>query len=736
MVDSLPTVAGYELRRVIGSGGSATIHEALDIRHARSVAVKIITTERLDESRRRKFVRELRALGRLSDHPHVVTVHDSGFTLDGRPFLVMPFMDRGTFRDLVRDNGPMPAAEVVVLGVLIGSTLETAHRRGVLHCDIKPSNLLMGPYDTPMLADFGISSVVNAGVTTTHSASLTLLYAAPEIIDDGEPTVRSDIYSLGASLYALAEGRAAYSAKGTAAIMRNIFSATEPPPLTAPGSKELSDVLRCLMAIDPEERPSSAFAAVELFQGVQRRSGVPVTEAVLGDPADRPEGLDSFDFDGDLDDALAELVLPPDVHKRDVLAGAMAESRNGRLLAATAVLAAIAVVAALVAVFALRDGTDQQAQPVAQQPALQATAQSTPVATLAPRSGEGAIDEVVTAEPTAAPTAHPSAPAPPPDPDAVAPDVVDASTLALVVNPPPGRPAPTGLAHGDVASTVDWSRNGLIATGGFDNTVRIWDATGRHLADLDHEGDIFALAWSPDGASLAVGDRERLGIWDLTTGEFRSFEHSESQGSLAWSIDGTRLVSGSWQRIQIWDPIVGVRMFEASHEFGSTTAVAMADDSIHVVAATSSGPVLEWETTALRHPTVVGSHDGDGYDATVTYLSDGSVLSGGTDGRIQFWGADAQPERTLVDEWHPVILAVSPDEASLLSAGQTSTARLFDLTSGKRIMSFVSGDQPIADMAWEPDGQRVLVVSHDGSGRIWDLSDPDNLTAVELTGTL
>ena len=136
-----PTIEGYELRGVIGRGGAATIYEAHDDRHGRSVAIKIINGESLNDSQQRAFRRELRAMGRLGDHPNVVTVHNSGFLPDGRPYLIMPLFADGTISARVRSQGPLPVEEVLALGVKIAGALGTAHRRGILHCDIKPTNL-------------------------------------------------------------------------------------------------------------------------------------------------------------------------------------------------------------------------------------------------------------------------------------------------------------------------------------------------------------------------------------------------------------------------------------------------------------------------------------------------------------------------------------------------------------------------------------------------------------------
>jgi|GEM_PF-4215802 len=275
-------IEGLELVRFLARGGSASVYEARDPRHSRKVAVKIFDQSDVEERRRRTFRREVQAMGRLDDHPNVLTVFDSGFTAEGAPYLVMPLISSGTIATRIVAHEVFSIEELLAIAVKLTSALATAHRRGILHCDIKPSNIFLGQFGDPMLGDLGISSVSDSGITTTNQVSMTLRYAAPEIINNREHTERTDLYSLGATLFAMIELAPPFSAKSSAALVGEIVGATKPPALTRDVPPELAALLSELMAIEPEDRPESALVVVDRLQQIQRSIGATITPAAVG----------------------------------------------------------------------------------------------------------------------------------------------------------------------------------------------------------------------------------------------------------------------------------------------------------------------------------------------------------------------------------------------------------------------------------------------------------------------
>jgi serine/threonine protein kinase len=278
---SVQTLAGgrYGLEEVLGHGGMATVYRAYDAELERPVAIKLLAEHlATDASFRDRFVREARMAARLS-HPNIVQVYDAGED-EGRPFIVMEYVEGTTLADELADRGALPAARVVDLGLHVCAGLEHAHAAGLVHRDIKPGNLLVRRDGTVKIADFGIARAAEATEMTQIGSILgTAAYLSPEQAAGDRVTAATDIYSLGAVLYELLTGKTPYTFENFAELA---FKQREEPirPLrelapAAPESLE-SAVMRCL-ARNPEYRPASA---AELAQELAIASPEPPTEAL------------------------------------------------------------------------------------------------------------------------------------------------------------------------------------------------------------------------------------------------------------------------------------------------------------------------------------------------------------------------------------------------------------------------------------------------------------------------
>jgi serine/threonine protein kinase len=282
--DSPSRVPGYRDLAQIGRGGFSTVFTAYQEHFDRTVALKILEIEMVDEQSQRRFARECAAAGRLTGHPNIVTVFESGFTTDGKPYIAMEHFALGSLAVRLRSEGSLPLTDVLRVGVRIAGALEVAHRSGVIHRDIKPANILVSAYGEPALADFGIAAVALRD-QSVNTATMTPSYSPPEVLEGRSPTVASDVYSLGATLYCLLAGRPPFAddtEPGVFALLLRVLREQVPDIERTDVPTEVVDVLRRAMAKEPRQRFASAAAFGEELRALQKRLGQPVTDMVTG----------------------------------------------------------------------------------------------------------------------------------------------------------------------------------------------------------------------------------------------------------------------------------------------------------------------------------------------------------------------------------------------------------------------------------------------------------------------
>ena len=259
-------VAGrYALTDVLGRGGMGTVWLATDRVLERQVAMKEITfsVELNDEERRilrERTMREARAAAKL-DHPCVTTVYDV-VEEGGKPWLVMEHVAARSLQEILENEGPLPPQGVATIGLDLLAALDAAHDAGIVHRDVKPSNVLVDRFGHARLTDFGIATTTGDSSLTTQGALIgSPSYMAPERANGEEPRPPVDLWSLGATLYAAVEGRPPFDRGEPMATLLSVVS-EHPAPMLRAGP--LEPVLRGLLTKDPAQRLTAPQAARQL----------------------------------------------------------------------------------------------------------------------------------------------------------------------------------------------------------------------------------------------------------------------------------------------------------------------------------------------------------------------------------------------------------------------------------------------------------------------------------------
>ncbi|MFB4285371.1 serine/threonine-protein kinase [Nonomuraea sp. MTCD27] len=282
---------GYRVLDQAGQGGFAVVYRAYQERLDRVVALKVLSVDRVDQRTMRRFQRELQLTGRLTGHPNVVTVFDTGVTRSGKPYIAMDFFENGSLRDKVRKEGPLPVPDVLRAGVKLAGALAAVHEAGVLHGDIKPQNILISRYGELAIADFGVARVVDAAEISATSQAFTPLHAAPEVLTGRPHSASTDLYSLGSTLYHLLAGRPAFHNPvdpSIAPLMYRVLS-VEPPLINRADVPPavFATIVRA-MSKQPELRYGSARELARHLQELQAELGLSVTDLVGQDPGPGP----------------------------------------------------------------------------------------------------------------------------------------------------------------------------------------------------------------------------------------------------------------------------------------------------------------------------------------------------------------------------------------------------------------------------------------------------------------
>ncbi|WP_328461342.1 protein kinase [Actinoplanes sp. NBC_00393] len=290
-VRQMLVVGRYRLLEPVGAGGMGRVWLSRDEMLDRDVAIKEIVppdwmTEAEKDRLRDRTLREARSAARLN-HPHVVRIYDVVHD-EGQSWIVMEYIPSRSLHQVLREEGPYDPAGAARIGLAVLDALDSAHRAGVLHRDVKPHNVLIGTDGRVVLTDFGLATFVDDGTVTAPGLIVgSPQYVSPERARDGASTVESDLWSLGATVYAAVEGRSPYARETAMATLAALATEQPDPPVRA---GPLTPILEGLLQYDPLDRLTATEVEnrLRLIVGIDHRE-VPLVPGQRGVRHHRPE---------------------------------------------------------------------------------------------------------------------------------------------------------------------------------------------------------------------------------------------------------------------------------------------------------------------------------------------------------------------------------------------------------------------------------------------------------------
>ncbi|RAG81763.1 hypothetical protein DN069_31170 [Streptacidiphilus pinicola] len=635
----------------------------------RHVAAKqVLLAPELTAEERVRLIRRTRveaeAAARLR-HPGIVTVHD---VVDhaGAPWIVMELLPGPSLGALIARQGRLEWPQAAALGAQVADALAHAHSAGIVHRDLKPDNILLDG-DRAVLTDFGIARILDSVATLTSSRTVigTPQYMPPEQLNGLQVEASGDLWSLGATLYAVVEGQPPHTGANLMAVITSILTHPLPPPAHAGA---LTEILTELLVRDAPLRPAATEVARRLRElNLGARNG-----------------------------SSADLRTQPDVDSEapTVSAPARQLTRQPRVSEGPSITAPPSGLTG-------RRGTVSRR--VVLGGALGAAALAGGLTALLKLEGS--------------PSRHRSA------------GSSGSATPSSSTTPARHIKYLTLTDQTAAVHAVAFSPDGkTVATGSTDSTARLCDvATGKTItAFVSQDGGVIAVAFSPDGKTLATGDDKTLSLFDVTTGQsIVTFTgHAGLVYSVAFSPDGKTLASGSGDNTaRLWDTSTGKTITTLAGHANSVYSIAFSPDGRTLATGSADTTAKLWDTaTGKTLRTLAGHTNGV---TSVTFSPDGRTLAtGANDDTARLWNTSTGQSTATLANSAGVVFAVafSPDGNTLATGNEGNSATLRDVATGKVTITLSGQANEVYAVSFSPDGKTLATGSLDGTTRLWDLT--------------